>query len=309
MIPDGLWRMRGVQQQRRPGGGDAEYVEALEEAELVARDEVRLPDQVGRAHGSRTEAQVRHGDRTGLLRVVHEVALPEAVVVLGQDLDRVLVRPHRAVGAEAVEHGPDLVGGLDVEVVRDGQRGSRDVVDDADREMAARRGQRELVQDGAHHRGRELLRGEPVSPARDHGGEATCLRQRRDHVEVERLAERPGLLGPIEHGDGARRRRKCRHEIGDRERAKQPHLQDPDALAAGDEPLDGRVRRLRPRSHQDDDTLRLRMPHVVEQAVRAAGASREPVHDGLRPRRAGSIEEVASLARLEERVRVLRRAA
>ena len=137
MVPDGLWGVGRIQQHGRPGGGDAEYVEALEEAELVARDEMACRIEVGRADGSRTEAQVRHGDRAGLLRVVDEVALPEAVGVLGQDLDRVLVRPHRAVGAEPVEHGADLVGGLDVEVVRDGQRGPRDVVDDADGEMAA----------------------------------------------------------------------------------------------------------------------------------------------------------------------------
>ena len=41
----------------------------------MAGDEVGLADQVGRADRPRAEAQVRDGDRAGLLRVVDEVAL------------------------------------------------------------------------------------------------------------------------------------------------------------------------------------------------------------------------------------------
>ena len=132
VVPDGRRTVGCIQQHGGAGGGDGEHVEALEEAELVAADEVGPAHEVGRADGTRTEAEVRHGDGTGLLGIVDEVALPEAVVVLGQDLDRVLVRPHRAVGAEPVEHGAHLVRGLDVEVVGDaGADVTRDVVDDA----------------------------------------------------------------------------------------------------------------------------------------------------------------------------------
>ena len=59
------------------------------------------------------------------------------------------------------------------------------------------------------------------------------LAERREHVEEQRLAERSGLLGPVEHGDAARGRGSGREQLLRRERAVEPDLCHADALAAG----------------------------------------------------------------------------
>ncbi len=86
----------------------------------MAGDEVRTLDQIRRPDRLRAEAQVRHGDRARLLRVVDEVALHVGLVVLADDLDAVLVRADRPVGAKAVEHGLEDRVGEDLEIPLEG---------------------------------------------------------------------------------------------------------------------------------------------------------------------------------------------
>ena len=168
-----------VQEEDGARRGRLEHVVAVEERLLVARDEVRAPHEVRRADRPRPEAQVRDGDGARLLRVVDEVALREVVRLLADDLDRVLVRADGAVGAEAVEEGAHRVGRLDVELRVPGKRRVRHVVHDADREVVLRLRLRELVEDGLHHAGRELLGREAVAAADDErlGGEGKTRRR------------------------------------------------------------------------------------------------------------------------------------
>ena len=79
VLPDLVGPEGCVEQERRALGGDVEDVDLLQEAELVAGDEPGARDEVRRADRARPEAEVRHGDRAGLLRVVDEVALGVAV--------------------------------------------------------------------------------------------------------------------------------------------------------------------------------------------------------------------------------------
>ena len=133
----------------------------------MAGDEVCLPDQVRRADRPRAEAQVRDGHRARLLRVVDEVALGVVRRLLADDLDRVLVGADRAVRAQAEEHAPRHVVRLDVQVAVVRQRRVRDVVDDADGEVVARRRPAQLVEHAVDHRRRELLRRQAVAAADD----------------------------------------------------------------------------------------------------------------------------------------------
>ena len=85
--------------------------------------------------------------------------------------------------------------------------------------------------------GRELLRGQAVAAADDprhHRPLAVGVRlaERRDHVEEQRLADRAGLLGPVEHGDPAHGRGQRLEQRLRRERPVQPDLHHADALAA-----------------------------------------------------------------------------
>jgi len=146
--------------------------------------------------GSRRDAEVRHGRRAGLLRIVDEVSLRPAVGLLTDDLDRALVRADGPVRAEAVEDGAHGVALVERERGVDGEAGLRDVVGDADGEVVARLGAGELVEDGLHHRRVELLRREAVAAGDHHRLRRLRprLAQRRHHIEPERVADRTGLL-------------------------------------------------------------------------------------------------------------------
>ncbi len=140
MLPDFVRTEGAVQQEHRAGLGQMQHVHSLQEGELMARDEAGLLDQVAGADRLAAEAQVRNGHRAGLLRVVHEIALRVIVRVLADDLDRVLVRADRAVGAQTVEDGAH--GGRIFRCKRriHVQAAMRNVVVDADDEMIARLG-------------------------------------------------------------------------------------------------------------------------------------------------------------------------
>ena len=229
--------VRAVEQQRRAVRRAAEHVDPLEQPELVAADEARLLHEVGRPDRLRPEAQVRHRLRAGLLRVVDEVALRVQALLGPEDLDRVLVRADRSVRAEAEEDRAHRVGRLDVErrVVVEARPG--DVVVDADREPAPRPLARELVEHAGDHARRELLRRQAVAAADDPRHDLPLavgvrLGQRGDRVEEERLADRAGLLRPVEHGDAAHARGQRLDQRLRRERPVQPHLRHADPLAA-----------------------------------------------------------------------------
>ncbi len=98
-------------------------------------------------------------------------------------------------------------------------------------------------------------------------------------------------------------------EVLDRERPVQADLEHADLLAARDEVLDGFLGGFRARAHEDDDALGIRRADVIEQLVLAAGELRELVHRVLHDGRAGQVERVHGLARLEVDVGVLRGAA
>ena len=104
LLPDLVGRVGRVQQEDRPLRRVFEHVDPFQELELMARDEPGLRDQIGRPDRTGARAQVGDRRRARLLGVVDEVALRVAVGLLADDLDRVLVGAHRAVGAEAVEH-------------------------------------------------------------------------------------------------------------------------------------------------------------------------------------------------------------
>ena len=88
----------------------------------------------------------------------------------------------------------------------------RDVVVDPDGEASARLCVLQLRECRRGHRGRELLRGEAVAAA-DHVRLAPLLVERRDDVEVERLAAGRRILAPVEDGDCVRRLRQHGDEI------------------------------------------------------------------------------------------------
>ena len=279
----------------------------------MAGDEVRALDEVGGADRLGTESQVGHGDRARLLGVVDEVALGEEVGALADDLHRRLVGADGAVRAKPEEHGLDFAGRSGVvELGVDRQAEVGDVVVDADREVLPGLRGGELIEDGLDHRRRDFLRGQAVAPADDprDGLERRLLAVHAlgdggHDLEVERLAYRAGLLGPVQDGDGAHRRGQRRDELVDRERLEQPHLQDADLLARGHERIDGFLDGADGGSHHDDHALGVRGAVVVDQPVAAAGPGGELVHHFLDDAGQRQVVGVRGLAGLEEGIGVL----
>ncbi len=176
-----------------------------------------------------------HGLRAGLLGVVDEVALGVQLRIGGQDLDGVLVGADRAVRTEAEEDRPQGLRRLDVERRVVGQAGAGDVVGDADGEPGAGPFPRQLGEHPGDHARGELLRPQAV-PAADNGRQHVPvagrmrLGQRRQHVQEQRLAQRTGFFGAVQHGDPTRGGRQRRQQRPGRERPVQPHLQHTDPL-------------------------------------------------------------------------------
>ncbi len=300
VLPDLGRPMGAVEEKDRAWGCPPEHVDLLEEMELMTADEVGVRDQVGGADRLRPEAQVGDRARARLLGIVDEVALGVEGRVVADDLDRVLVGADGAIGAEPEEHGARGGLWLDVEGGVMGQAGAADIVADADREMVLRPLLAELVQHRLDHGGRELLGREPVTAAdRPRRGPilepalGLCLGNRRDHVEVERLAHGARLLGPVEHRDRSGARRQGGEEVQRRERPVEVDLNRTHPLASGGKVTHGLARGLRARAHQHDHPLGVRMAEVFEQPVFAAGQAARTAPSPARrcrarPRKSGS---------------------
>ena len=74
---------------------------------IVAGDEIRRLDVIGRHDGLVREAQMGFGDAVGFFGVVLKIRLSELVGMGIDDFHRVLVGAHRSVGAEAPEFAAD----------------------------------------------------------------------------------------------------------------------------------------------------------------------------------------------------------
>ena len=231
---------------------------------MVTADEARLLDEIRRPDRLGTEAQVRHGPRPGLLRVVDEVALGVQRRFGAEDLDRVLVGPDRPVGPEAEEDRPQRLGRLDVERRLVGEAQPRDVVGDADGESPSGSLPSELFEHRRHHGRRELLRGQSVAAADDQRHDVRVRRCRVPRPAAQTTSSKSG--SPSEPGSLVRSRTARRVTVGGsagqellgREGPVEAYRHHPHPLAARAEVGDGLPGRLGPRAHHDHGTRPLR---------------------------------------------------
>ena len=151
------------------------------------------------------------------------------------DLDRVLVRADRAVGAKAVEQRAHDVVRLRSKIRIEGEAAVRDIVLDADGEMVLWRGLRQFVEHRFDHRRREFLRGQAVASADDGGSRArspsSSLRA-APSTNPDRAARRAArFLRAIQHRDVRTVVGQRFDEAFDIERTVQPHLEHADLFA------------------------------------------------------------------------------
>ena len=269
---------------------------------VVASHEVCLMNEVGGLNRLVTEAEVRHGDTAGLLRVIIKVGLRIHVGVVTDNLDGVLVRTDGTVCAEtpelavrrALRRRDEVCPGLKGEVGH--------IVHDADREALLLR----VLEHSDNVLRRRVLGTETVATGEDRNvcklGVAKCS----DHIEVERLTDGTCLLGSVKHFDALHGLRKSLDQCLRAERTIQADLHKTDLLALLQQVIDGLLDRVVDGTHRDDNDFRILCAVVVEELIVRAELCIDLVHVVLHNLRQSVIVLVSRLVDLEEDVRVLR---
>ena len=306
VIPNFVGAIRGVEKEDAAFDDVAKHVELLGEDELVTRDEIRGVDQIGALDRARREAQVRDRDRAGLLGVVNEVTLAVVRGVFADDLRCFFVRADGSVATKTVEDAAtNVVGfGIVVRIVFDARIG--DVVFDTDGEVVLDGSVGHRFVEAFDHRGGEVFGSESETTAVDFGHDAfPFLSHGGDDVVIEGFAGRAGFFGAVEDGDLLDGFGERADERGGGERTIEADVQETDLLVHPD-----RVKVFfndtRAATDNDDDRFGVRIADVVEDVILTTGEGGEFVHRFLNDTGNGVVRRVASFARLEEDVGVLR---
>ena len=309
-VPDLVGAVGTVQQERSSLDGRGQHVKLFDENRLMAGNEVGLADEVGSLDGTGAESQVRDRNRTGLLRVIDEVALGVERCVLADDLHRVLVGTDCSVAAKPEEdRSGDVValGGEGGIVV---QAQVRHIVVDTDGEVVLRFRLGSFVENALDHGWCEFFGRQAVATA-DHAREITgpALGDSGDQVEVKGLAEGTGLFRPVQGDDGLHRLGKRGDEGLGIEGAVEADLDEADLFALGCQEIDALFNHSGTRAHGDDNTICVRGTDIIEKVVFATCQLAEFVHRFLDNSRSLVVERVACFPCLEEDVGVLGSAA
>ncbi len=158
-IPCVLRVVWGIEQEAAALFEWLQQIVFLDECPIVASDEIRLIAYICAFDRIIGEANMARRARAGLLRVIDEIALRVFIGGLTYDLDRVLIRADRAVGAEAPEHRLKTAVTAFAVILVPFEAGVRNVVVNAYGEMVFRLGFRQIVEDRLYHLRVELLRG------------------------------------------------------------------------------------------------------------------------------------------------------
>ena len=219
-----------------------------------------------------------HGDTAGLLGVIAEVALSVHIGVVADDLDGVLVGANSTVGAQTVELAAHGAFGSRDDLLAQLQAGAGHVVVDAHGEVVLHfAGQ--VVIHSLDHGGVELLGAQAVTAAHDLDVRAAGFHQRGAHIGVQRLAQRAGLLGAVQNGDGLAGGGDSGHQVLHAEGTVEVNLDQAQLFTLLVEVVDGLFDGLAAGAHGDDDPLGIGSAHILEQLVLAAHQLGDLLHD------------------------------
>ena len=275
---------------------------------VMAGDEVRRVDEIGRLNGGLAESQMRNGDAAALLGIVEEISLRVHIGVIADDLDGVFVRADRAVRAETVELTADRARGRGVVLFGEVERRVGEIVVNTHGEVVFGFFLFKVLVNRVDHRGVELFGAEAVSAAHHLDVRHALFEQSGAYVEVQRFAQRAGFLRPVEH-------REFFHGLGQRrdervhgERAVQPYFQHADLMPFLVHSVDGFFDGFRAAAHDDGNVFRVGRAHVIEEVIFSARQGGDLVHHLLHDGGGGFVILVRRFAVLEVDVRILRRA-
>ena len=276
---------------------------------VVAGHEVSTADQIGGTDLLFAEAQMGDRQAASLLGVVIKVSLGIHIGVVADDLDGVFVGAHSAVAAQAPELAGDGAGRCGVgHVFRIFQRQVGHVVGDADGELALHI---LAVHVGEH--GKDVAVGgifaAQAIAAAQHVDVTAGLSQRGDDIQIQRLAQRAGFLGAVQHGDGLDALRDGVGKLLRHEGAVQADFHQAHFFTLGQLVVDDFFNGVAHGAHGHDDMFGIGGAVVVEELVVGADLLVDFVHVLLYDAGNGFIVGVAGLSGLEEDVRVLGAAA
>ena len=224
--------------------------------------------------------------------------------MVADDFDRRFIRANRAIGAKTPEFaggGADRRG-VDIFACRQGSEG--DIIDDADGEAVLGLRQFQVVEH-RHDVGRNDVFGAEAVATTDDDRLPFLAVERALNVEIQRLADRSRLFGPVKHGDLFDRLGDIAEEMLQRERTIQVDRQQTDLFAFGVQVVDGFLDHVADRTHRDDDAVGVFGAVIVEQVILAAGHFADFCHIFLDDAGDGLIVEIGDFALLEVNVRIL----
>ena len=295
---------RAVQQESTAVHQVFHHVILVNVGRIVAGNEVRVIDQVGGVDGGMSEAQMRNGYAARLFGVIGKVSLCIHVGVVADNLNGVLVGANRTVGAET----PELTGGgslrscIRVLFGFEGQVGH--VVFDTDGEL------RFAILSGIIINSNDLVRSgvfgtKAVTSAKNRGVRKFGSLERCNNIQIERFAQRAGLLGSVKNGNGLNSGRNRSKQTVSGKRTIEANLDQAGLSAVFVQEIDGFIDGFANRAHRDDDVVGIGSSIIVEQGIVGADFGVDLCHILLNDFRNRVVVFVAGLARLEEDIRVL----
>ena len=159
------------------------------------------------------------------------------------------------------------------------------------------------------HRGGELFGTQAITSADNHHVFLARFIQRRQNIFVQRLAERSRFFAAIQHGDFLRGGRNSGQQAFRRPWAIHAHFDQTVFSAASVQIINCFFYDIRARTHADNHAFGVRIAAIVEEFVISAGQFADLFHVRLDNVGELVIIWVGGFFRLEEDVRVLRRAA
>ena len=274
---------------------------------VVAGDEIRGFDVVGRADGPVGETQMASREAEGFFRIVLKISLRELFRVVVDDSDGIFVGAHRTVRAKAPEFAADGIALFRIKGFMHFEGCVGDIVDNADGEAVFGILLFQLLKNSKDLGRSGVLGGQAVSAADD--SEIRAAAESRAYVGIERFARAAVLLGAVQYRDSPAALRDGGKEAGDVEGPVEMHLYETYLLALRVQIVHDLLGASGNRTHGDDHALRVRGSVVIKNMIFPAGDFREPVQIIFHNVGQGIIVCVAGFPDLEENIGILHRGA
>ncbi len=272
----------------------------------MARQKIRLPDQIRRTNGSVADAQIADRITARFLGIIRKIGLNRLVGMLRNQANGAFVSTYRAVRPNAEKFATYAFLFRQDECFIHRQGEMRYIILNANGEMFATCAGVQEIQRGFHLRRGKFLATQPVATAADAHASPRSLYRRAD-IQIQRLSQRTGFLRAIQHRQRTGAFRQGTQQHLRRERAKKSHLHYADLFPLQAQRADGFRCRLRAGTHQEQHAFRIRCAGVIKQLHRPSRHAPYLLHALLHRLRHRQIAGISRFPSLKVYVRILAR--